>query len=134
MGHMIKTSFTTVTADADAHRTMFSSIRDRLFSTIVLLVAATLWASPLHCHGDSQDYNDPTNSYDVIVFAATPAGFAASLAAKAAGAQKVLLLEPTAHVGGMASPGGIGLRDCGNNEVRTNNATQHQWAMRNAKI
>ena len=60
--------------------------------------------------------------------------FAAALAAKAAGAQKVLLLEPTAHVGGMASPGGIGLRDCSHNEVRTNNATQHQWAMRNAKF
>ena len=114
---------------------MFSSIiRDRLFSTIVLLIAAPLWVSPsVHCHADCQDYNDPTNSYDVIVFAATPAGFAASLAAKAAGAQKVLLLEPTAHVGGMASPGGIGLRDCEHNEVRTNNATQYQWAMRNAK-
>ena len=73
-------------------------------------------------------------SYDLIVFGATPAGFAASLSAKAAsnGAAKVLLLEPSAHVGGMASPGGIGLRDCDHNEVRTNNSTQHQWAVRNA--
>ena len=45
-------------------------------------------------------HHDPTdNKYEVIVFAATPAGFAASLAAKAAGAQRVLLLDQTAHVG-----------------------------------
>ena len=73
------------------------------------------------------------NKYDVIIFGATPAGFAAALAAKDTGADKVLLLEPTAHVGGMASPGGIGLRDCDHNEIRTNNASQHVWGMRNAK-
>ena len=115
------------------HRAMFSLIGDRFFSTIVIVLIAVLWASSLVC--GSQYYHDPTDgSYDVIVFAATPAGFAAALAAKAAGAQKVLLLEPTSHVGGMASPGGIGLRDCEHNEVRTNNATQYQWAMRNAKF
>ena len=107
---------------------MFCSTSDRFLIAIVLI--AVLWASPLLC--GSQDPID--NNYDVIVFAATPAGFAAALAAKAAGAQRVLLLEPTAHVGGMASPGGIGLRDCEHNEVRTNNASQHQWAMRNAKF
>ena len=68
------------------------------------------------------------------MFGATPAGLASALAAKTAGVQKVLLLEPTAHVGGMASPGGIGLRDCTLNEVRTNSATQYQRAMRNAKF
>ena len=100
---------------------------DGFFATI--LIATVLWASPLLCGGSRDDSN-----YDVIVFGATPAGLSASLAAKAAGAQKVLLVEPTAHVGGMAASGGIGLRDCKHNEVRTNNATQYQWAMRNAKF
>ena len=50
-------------------------------------------------------------SWDVIIYACTPAGFSAALGAKAAGAAKVLVLEPTAHVGGMAAAGGIGLRD-----------------------
>ena len=104
---------------------------DHFFSTI-LIAALLLWTSPLLC-GSRGEHHDPTD-YDVIVFGATPADLAAALAAKAAGAQKVLLLEPTAHVGGMASPGGIGLRDCTLNEVRSNNATQYQWAMRNAKF
>ena len=71
---------------------------------------------------------------DVVVYSATPAGFAAALAAKASGAGRVLLVEPTSRVGGMASPGGIGLRDCANNEIRTNNSTQYTWAMLNAKF
>lgn len=111
---------------------MFCSTSQHIFSTIKLVLIVVFSASPILC--GSQDNDTTDNKYDVIIFAATPAGFAAALAAKAAGAQKVLLLEPTAHVGGMASPGGIGLRDCTHNEVRTNNATQHQWAMRNAKF
>ena len=71
---------------------------------------------------------------DVVVYSATPAGFAAALAAKAIGAGRVLLVEPTSRVGGMASPGGIGLRDCDKNEIRTNNSTQYTWAMLNAKF
>ena len=70
---------------------------------------------------------------DVVVYSATPAGVAAAIAARLSGAQTVLLLEPTAYVGGMASPGGIGLRDCNVKQVRTNNSTQHEWGMRNAK-
>ena len=112
---------------------MPTSKGDNTVSMIVLVLLALLWASPILC-GSVNDNTPTDNEYDVIVFAATPAGFAAALAAKAAGAKKVLLLEPTAHVGGMASPGGIGLRDCSHNEVRTNNATQYQWAMRNAKF
>ncbi len=45
----------------------------------------------------------------------------------------MLLLEPSAYVGGMASPGGIGLRDCEKDHIRTNNGTQYEWGMRNAK-
>ncbi len=73
------------------------------------------------------------SSYDVIVYSATPAGFAGAIAAKVSGAEKVLLIEPTAYVGGMASPGGIGLRDCTFDDIRINNSTQYEWAMRNAK-
>ena len=62
-------------------------------------------------------------SWDVIIYACTPAGFSAALGAKAAGAAKVLVLEPTAHVGGMAAAGGIGLRDTDQDQVRDNNST-----------
>ena len=71
-------------------------------------------------------------AYDVLIYGSTPAGFAAALAARDAGAERVLLVEPTAHVGGMAGPGGIGLRDCEKNAVRENNASQHRWGWRNA--
>ena len=116
------------------HSEMYCSVVDQITSKIVLVLIVVLWALPVLVLCDSQDNNPTDSDYDVIVFAATPAGLAASLAAKAAGAQKVLLLEPTAHVGGVASPGGIGLRDCADNRVRTNNATQYQWGMRNAKF
>lgn len=73
-------------------------------------------------------------SVDVVVFGATPAGFAAALAAKSVSASlDVVLLEPSLYVGGMASPGGIGLRDCEKDEIRMNGGTQWQWGMRNAE-
>ena len=80
-----------------------------------------------------QDTGDASEAWDVIVYACTPAGFSAALGAKAAGATKVLVLEPTAHVGGMAAAGGIGLRDTDQDQVRDNNSTQHTWGMRNAR-
>eukprot|EP00658_Telonema_sp_P-2_P036541 TRINITY_DN2640_c0_g1_i1.p1 TRINITY_DN2640_c0_g1~~TRINITY_DN2640_c0_g1_i1.p1 ORF type:complete len:672 (-),score=119.62 TRINITY_DN2640_c0_g1_i1:322-2337(-) len=84
---------------------------------------------PLVTHAQSSD------DWDLVVFGATPAGFAASLAAKEVDPSlRVLLLEPSGYVGGMASPGGIGLRDCELNQIRTNNSTQHRWAMRNAEF
>ncbi len=45
--------------------------------------------------------------FDVVVYGATPAGCAAAIAARnhTAGALRVALSEPTAHVGGMAGPG-----------------------------
>ena len=80
--------------------------------------------------GAAGDGGEP---WDVVVYACTPAGFAAALGAKAAGAPRVLVLEPTAHVGGMAAAGGIGLRDTDQDQVRDNNSTQHTWGMRNAR-
>ncbi len=66
------------------------------------------------------------------MYTSTPAGIAGAIAARVSGAKNVLLLEPTSYVGGMASPGGIGLRDCLRDEIRINNSTQYEWAMRNA--
>lgn len=49
--------------------------------------------------------------YDVVVYGATPAGIAAAVVAANNTGLKVALLEPTPYIGGMAGPGGIGLRD-----------------------
>ena len=46
---------------------------------------------------------------DVIVFGATPGGFCAAIAAAREGA-KVVLIEPTAHVGGV-NTGGLSFSD-----------------------
>ena len=88
---------------------------------VLALLALVYVFRQCHVHylfKENREYED--RKYDVIIFGATPAGFAAALAAKASGAESVLLLEPTAHVGGMASAGGIGLRDC------ERNATQNE--------
>ncbi|WP_169732550.1 FAD-dependent oxidoreductase [Derxia gummosa] len=50
---------------------------------------------------------------EVVVYSATPGGIAAALAAARAG-REVLLIEPTAHVGGMMS-GGLTKTDIGDN-------------------
>ena len=46
----------------------------------------------------------PAQEYDVLVYGATPGGIAAALAAAEDG-ERVLLVEPTAHVGGMMTNG-----------------------------
>jgi hypothetical protein len=51
---------------------------------------------------------------DVIVYGATPGGFCAAIAAAREGAS-VILLEPTAHVGGLATGG---LSHCDSNQMR----------------
>lgn len=59
-------------------------------------------------------------------------GCAAAIAAGEMGA-KVLLLEPTLHIGGMATEGGIGLRD-GKAEFRITDPrnSQNRWGTLNA--
>ena len=96
-------------------------------------LASTVLASVLAAGVVASDA--PSAQYDVVVWACTPAGFAAALGAKAAGAQRVVVIEPTSNVGGMAAAGGIGLRDCEQDVIRTppNNSTQYTWAMRNAE-
>ena len=49
--------------------------------------------------------------YDVLVYGASPGGIAAAISAANASGLSVALLEPSAFVGGMSGPGGIGLRD-----------------------
>ena len=107
---------------------------------ILLLAAAAHQATTAHATPrqpppphDGSASASANSTYDVVVWACSPAGFAAALGAKAAGAQSVLVLEPTNHVGGMAAAGGIGLRDCEQDEIRDNNSTQHTWGMRNAQ-
>lgn len=48
--------------------------------------------------------------FDVLIYKATPAGIAASLSAAHMG-RSVLILEPSQHIGGMMTEGGIGMRD-----------------------
>jgi hypothetical protein len=70
--------------------------------------------------------------FDVIVFRATPAGCAAAIAAAEMGS-KVLIIEPSKHIGGMATEGGIGLRD-GMDEFRIQDPrnSQVRWGRLNA--
>ncbi|MCX6889470.1 MAG: FAD-dependent oxidoreductase [Verrucomicrobia bacterium] len=72
----------------------------------LLLVLGLLLASPL----------TQAEEADVIVYGATPGGFCAAIAAAREGA-KVLLLEPSAHVGGV-NTGGLSFSDS-NQTVRS---------------
>jgi len=101
-----------------------------LFQLLLLLLVMLLVQSSL----STTKSTALKDEYDVLVFAATPAGFAAAIAAaRSPSRPSVLLMEPSAYVGGMASPGGIGLRDCEKDYIRTNNGTQYEWGIRNGK-
>ncbi len=65
-----------------------------------------LVASALTSLGSAQDYQ-----FDVIVYGATPAGVAAAVMAANNTGLRVALIEATPRVGGMATAGGIGLKD-----------------------
>lgn len=53
-----------------------------------------------------------SSAYDVVIYGATPGGIAAAItAARTSSSLSVVLIEPTSYIGGMAAPGGIGLRD-----------------------
>ena len=49
---------------------------------------------------------------DVLIYRATPAGIAAAIAADQSGS-RVMIIEPTAHVGGMMTSGGLVVSDVG---------------------
>ena len=57
--------------------------------------------------------------YDILVYTATPSGIAAAItAARTSSSLSVVIIEPTAYIGGMVSAGGIGLRDTLLRDVR----------------
>ncbi len=68
---------------------------------------------------------------DVVVFGATPGGFCAAVAAAREGS-KVILVEPTAHVGGLSTGG---LSHCDSNQMRREALTGlfEEWHVRIAK-
>ena len=52
--------------------------------------------------------------YDIAVYGGTAGGVAAAItAARLSSSLSIILIEPTSYIGGMAAPGGIGLRDLG---------------------
>lgn len=68
---------------------------------------------------------------DVVVYGATPGGFCAAVAAAREGS-KVILVEPTAHVGGLSTGG---LSHCDSNQMRREALTGlfEEWHVRIAK-
>ncbi len=57
--------------------------------------------------------------YDIIIYTATPSGIAAAItAARTSPSLSIVIIEPTAYIGGMVSAGGIGLIDCKLYDVR----------------
>jgi hypothetical protein len=65
--------------------------------------------------------------FDVIVYGASPGGIAAAITAANA-SLRVALLEPSAYVGGMSGPGGIGLRDTADARTDGGEGTvMHHW-------
>ena len=68
---------------------------------------------------------------DVIVYGATPGGFCAAIAAAREGA-KVILLEPTGHIGGLSTGG---LSHCDSNQMRREALTGlfEEWHVRIAQ-
>jgi hypothetical protein len=68
---------------------------------------------------------------DVIVYGATPGGFCAAIAAAREGA-KVVLLEPTGHIGGLSTGG---LSHCDSNQMRREALTGlfEEWHVRIAQ-
>jgi hypothetical protein len=82
----------------------------RLGAALALAItAATLPPSASVAAPASRDLRSPavqaTVSATVVVYGGTPAGVMAAIAARRNGASSVVLIEPTAHVGGMMSSG-----------------------------
>ncbi|MDA3925033.1 MAG: FAD-dependent oxidoreductase, partial [Kiritimatiellae bacterium] len=69
-----------------------------------------------------------TNSADVVVYGSTPGGFCAAIAAAREGAS-VILLEPTAHIGGM-NTGGLSFSDSNQMYRETLMGLFHEWHLR----
>jgi hypothetical protein len=71
--------------------------------------------------------------FDVCIYRATPGGIAAALSAAFMNAS-VLMLEPSQHLGGMMTEGGIGMRDIPVEFIPTDSRdTFVQWGMLNGE-
>ena len=58
-------------------------------------------------------------AYDVVVYGGNAGGISAAItAARAAPNFKIAIVEPSPYIGGMATAGGIGLRDLGEEGTR----------------
>ncbi|CAF2884460.1 unnamed protein product [Rotaria sp. Silwood2] len=74
-----------------------------------------------------------STAYDVAVYGATPGGIAAAItAARISPSFSIVIIEPTAYVGGMSTAGGIGLRDLGL-ELTIMGSVAQEWVHNNYK-
>eukprot|EP01064_Diplonema_japonicum_P026403 TRINITY_DN37816_c0_g1_i1.p1 TRINITY_DN37816_c0_g1~~TRINITY_DN37816_c0_g1_i1.p1 ORF type:complete len:541 (+),score=78.12 TRINITY_DN37816_c0_g1_i1:57-1625(+) len=72
----------------------------------------------------------PVKNFDVVVYGATPSGIAAAISyARADKLKKIAVVESSSRIGGMSSPGGIGLRDWG---MIKPCCTMQEWGFLNA--
>ena len=67
-------------------------------------IAATFAAGCFGLHSSGAAIVEETSSFDVVVYGGVPCGIAAAIAAAREGA-KVLLIEPTRHLGGLSASG-----------------------------
>ncbi len=76
-------------------------------STIISLLVLLLFVCPLSI------------GYDIVIYTATASGIAAAItAARTSPSLSIVIIEPTAYIGGMVSAGGLGLRDSKLYDVR----------------
>lgn len=96
-----------------------------LRSALLWVLFVTACSSPASRGG----WGDPVDRRtDVLVYGATPGGFCAAIAAAREGL-RVLLLEPTNHVGGL-STGGLSHCDSNQMDRRTVMGLFHEWHTR----
>jgi len=94
--------------------------------TLTRIYAVVLLA--LSCLLASVSPGAETNTADVIVYGSTPGGYCAAIAAAREGAS-VILLEPTAHIGGM-NTGGLSFSDSNQMYRETLMGLFHEWHLR----
>jgi len=94
--------------------------------TLIRFYAVVLMA--LSCVLASVSAGAETNTADVIVYGSTPGGYCAAIAAAREGAS-VILLEPTAHIGGM-NTGGLSFSDSNQMYRETLMGLFHEWHLR----
>jgi len=82
----------------------------KYFNFLLLLVFG-LFA----CNGEQTGNSTEDSTYDIVIYGATSGGIAAAVQAKRMG-KSVLLIEPSARIGGLTT-GGLGQTDIGNKQA-----------------